>query len=131
MKHKDIEVGDRILFILGMSLCGVLVFTLLTGVVVALFTPLRKREKTSSVQGESQDFSADAHGFRSFAGNYAEAVKKGGAVVTKQEITQALEDHDQSTEIFLDKLWKSIKKGGICAGKEIILIVMKMVERSI
>ncbi|WP_034302751.1 hypothetical protein [Bacillus cihuensis] len=38
MKTKNMDLGDKILFILGMSLCGVFVFVLVAGVIVALFT---------------------------------------------------------------------------------------------
>ena len=38
MKTKNMDLGNKILFILGMSLCGVFVFVLVAGVIVALFT---------------------------------------------------------------------------------------------
>lgn len=38
MKTKNMDFGDKVLFILGMSLCGVFVFVLVMGVIVALFT---------------------------------------------------------------------------------------------
>ncbi|WP_163538820.1 hypothetical protein [Gracilibacillus sp. YIM 98692] len=37
MKTDNMDIGDKILFILGMSLCGVLFFVLVVGVIVALF----------------------------------------------------------------------------------------------
>ncbi len=37
MKTTNMDVGNKILFILGMSLCGVLVFVLVMGIIVALF----------------------------------------------------------------------------------------------
>jgi hypothetical protein len=48
MKTKNIDFGDKILFILGMSLCGVFVFVLVAGVIVALFTSWdgNKRKRT-------------------------------------------------------------------------------------
>ncbi|QGH36744.1 hypothetical protein GI584_22990 [Gracilibacillus salitolerans] len=37
MQTDNMNIGDKILFILGMSLCGVLFFVLVAGVIVALF----------------------------------------------------------------------------------------------
>jgi hypothetical protein len=48
MKTKNMDIEDKILFILGMSLCGVFVFVLVAGVIVALFTSWdgNKRKRT-------------------------------------------------------------------------------------
>ncbi|MGP4039129.1 hypothetical protein ACTWP4_04355 [Gracilibacillus sp. D59] len=37
MQTDNMSIGDKILFILGMSLCGVLFFVLVVGVIAALF----------------------------------------------------------------------------------------------
>ncbi|QGQ45510.1 hypothetical protein [Metabacillus sediminilitoris] len=41
------RIGDRILFILGMSLCGVFVFVLVVGVIVALVTSRDGNKRTA------------------------------------------------------------------------------------
>ena len=48
MKTKNMVIRDKILFILGMTLCGVFVFVLVMGVIVALLTSWEgnKRKKT-------------------------------------------------------------------------------------
>jgi hypothetical protein len=48
MKTKNMVIRDKILFILGMTLCGVFVFVLVMGVIIALLTSWEgnKRKKT-------------------------------------------------------------------------------------
>ena len=38
MRTKNMMIRDKILFILGMTLCGVFVFVLVIGVIIALLT---------------------------------------------------------------------------------------------
>ncbi|MCH5583958.1 hypothetical protein MK805_03145 [Shimazuella sp. AN120528] len=49
METKNMDVENRILFILGMSLCGVLVFVLVVGVIVALFTSRVSKKLTGTI----------------------------------------------------------------------------------
>ncbi|SES16195.1 hypothetical protein SAMN04487944_12123 [Gracilibacillus ureilyticus] len=46
MNLKDMGHGDRILYILGMSLCGVIFFVIIVGVIVALFIPGNRPAQT-------------------------------------------------------------------------------------
>lgn len=69
MKTKNMDFGDKILFILGMTLCGVFVFVLVAGVIVALFTswdgnkrkvtidsvPMQDDEVVTALKGESDE----------------------------------------------------------------------------
>jgi hypothetical protein len=41
--------GEKILFILGMTLCGVFVFVLVVGVIVALITSWDRNKRTETV----------------------------------------------------------------------------------
>lgn len=49
MKTRNMDVADKILFILGMSLCGVLVFVLVVGVIVALLTSWDGKKLTGTI----------------------------------------------------------------------------------
>ncbi|AIE59908.1 hypothetical protein [Bacillus methanolicus] len=49
MKTRDMDFGDKMLFILGMSLCGVIVFVLVVGVIVALFTSRNGKKRTGTI----------------------------------------------------------------------------------
>jgi hypothetical protein len=49
MKTRNMDFGDKILFILGMSLCGVFVFVLVVGVIVALFTSRDGKKRTGTI----------------------------------------------------------------------------------
>lgn len=49
MKTRDMDFGDKMLFILGMSLCGVIVFVLVVGVIVALFTSRDGKKRTGTI----------------------------------------------------------------------------------
>ncbi|USK34649.1 hypothetical protein LIT25_04615 [Bacillus sp. F19] len=50
MKTRNMDFfRDRILFILGMSLCGVFVFVLVAGVIVALLTSRDGRKQTGTI----------------------------------------------------------------------------------
>jgi hypothetical protein len=69
MKIRNLDFEDRILFILGMSLCGVFFFVLAAGVIVALFTskygekrigandsfPLQDEEPTAALKAEPDE----------------------------------------------------------------------------
>ena len=49
METRNMDFGDKMLFILGMSLCGVLFFVLVVGVIVALFTSRDGKKRTGTV----------------------------------------------------------------------------------
>jgi hypothetical protein len=49
MKTRNMDFGDKMLFILGMSLCGVLVFVLVVGVIVALFTSRDGKKRMGTI----------------------------------------------------------------------------------
>ena len=48
MQTRNMDFEDKMLFILGMSLCGVFFFVLVVGVIVALFTP-RDKKRTVTI----------------------------------------------------------------------------------
>ncbi|UAL53145.1 MULTISPECIES: hypothetical protein [Metabacillus] len=51
MKTRNIDfIRDRILFILGMTLCGVFVFVLVAGVIVALLTSRDGKKRTGTIE---------------------------------------------------------------------------------
>lgn len=49
MKTRNMDFGDKMLFILGMTLCGVFVFVLVVGVIVALFTSRDGKKRTGTI----------------------------------------------------------------------------------
>ncbi|MBD1379814.1 hypothetical protein [Metabacillus arenae] len=49
MKTSNMGFRDKTLFILGMSLCGVFVFVLVVGVIVALFTSWYDKKRTGTI----------------------------------------------------------------------------------
>ena len=49
METRNMDFGDKMLFILGMSLCGVFVFVLVVGVIVALFTSRDGKKRTGTI----------------------------------------------------------------------------------
>ncbi len=49
MKTRNMDFEDKMLFILGMSLCGVFVFVLVVGVIVALFTSRDGKKRTVTI----------------------------------------------------------------------------------
>ncbi|WP_191562435.1 hypothetical protein [Metabacillus idriensis] len=49
MKTSNTDFGDKILFILGMTFCGVFVFVLVVGVIVALFTSRDGKKRTGTI----------------------------------------------------------------------------------
>lgn len=50
MQTDSVRIGERILFILGMSLCGVLFFVLVVGVMVALLISWMNEEEEEIVK---------------------------------------------------------------------------------
>ncbi|WP_163581394.1 hypothetical protein [Gracilibacillus saliphilus] len=59
METDNANIGERILFILGMSLCGVMFFILFVGVIIALFISWdeddeKKAETNNSVSLQSR-----------------------------------------------------------------------------
>ncbi|PWU69877.1 hypothetical protein [Gracilibacillus dipsosauri] len=50
MQTDSMRIGERILFILGMSLCGVLFFVLVVGVMVALLISWMNEEEEEIVK---------------------------------------------------------------------------------
>ncbi|MGM0877045.1 MAG: hypothetical protein ACQEWV_20440 [Bacillota bacterium] len=49
MKTSNLDFRDKILFILGMSLCGVFVFVLVVGVIVVLITSWDGKKRTGTI----------------------------------------------------------------------------------
>ena len=49
MKTSNTDFGDKILFILGMTFCGVFVFVLVVGVIVALFISRDGKKRTGTI----------------------------------------------------------------------------------
>lgn len=50
MQTDSMRIGERILFILGMSLCGVLFFVLVVGVMVALLISWMNEEEEEIIK---------------------------------------------------------------------------------
>ncbi len=83
MNLKKLDLRDKILFILGMSLCGVIVFVLVAGVIVSLFVSSNK------------------------SGKKKRATSKKKKVDLEQRLNQAIQSHDQGKAGDLEAIHKA------------------------
>ncbi|WP_058309006.1 hypothetical protein [Gracilibacillus massiliensis] len=148
MDIKKLDLRDKILYILGMSLCGVIVFVVVAGVIVALFVPAsetkrrKKKSATDPVIDDEKDVQTSSkanqtftdilqkikQSFRHFTLCYMTSVKE-GADLAKYDIIEAVEERDPSTDSVTEKFLKAVQKGVQHAGVEMIVFVIDMFEK--
>jgi hypothetical protein len=93
MKTRNMDFRDKVLFILGMTLCGVFVFVLVMGVIVALFTSRDGKKRTGTI--DSVPMQDD---------EVAIALK---AESDEQRLAEAIQFHDEGAAGNVDSILKA------------------------
>ncbi|SHM73695.1 hypothetical protein [Gracilibacillus kekensis] len=139
MNIKKLDFRDKILYILGMSLCGVITFVVVAGVIAALFVPAsetgRKKRKSAAIPVEDDEmdntnpfFTKFKQSFRRFTFYYMTSVKE-GADLAKDDIVEAVEERDPAADRLTEKFLAAVQKGVKHAGVEMIVFGIDMFEK--